>query len=250
MTTETISETTAENPRNSGTSDAIQSTEVSTEAASTAPVAETPPEGPKVPLTLQKRINEATRLRGEAERRAAAAEAEVDRLRRAAETSANPEAAKAALDDAEIERRAAEKAEQLFVQKEWSAKLAAFQTVGEKEFPDFDDRCNTVAAFIDPKHTKAFMEILTDIDDGHRAVAKMADDPDIADRILKLSPHRMVIELAKLAAEKPEKPRPSSKAPEPIGKTPAGAARSDGYRPGMTVEEHVEWAKKHAPYKT
>jgi hypothetical protein len=247
MTTETTAESTAA----SGQSSEEVTNTLTTEAVKPeGTTAETEThEAPKVPVGLQRRMDAVTRARGEAERRAAAAEAEVVELRKKVNASADPEAAKTALEEAEIDRRAAVKAVEMRQAEVWKARVDAFQTAGEQEYPDFNDRCNTVAAFLDPPARNAFVSILTDIDDGHRAVAKLSDDPDLADRVLKLSPHRMAIELAKLASEKPEKPKKEvSKAPAPIEKV-SGTARSDGYRPGMTVEEHVEWANKNQPYK-
>jgi hypothetical protein len=222
-------------------------------AATETITTETEPSPHKVPSSVQRRIDAAIRQRGEAEREAAAAKSELEALRRQLNAGNAPEGEGAAPvqrsneSDADFEKRVNARAEQILAQREQESRIKAFGEAGAKEYPDFDDRCNAVAVFMDRKQIPQFMQIVTDIDDGHIAIAKLADDPDNAERILKLPPHRMAIELNKLASEKAPKPKkPVSAAPAPIQPT-AGNARSDNYAAVKSVEDHIEWVRKNDP---
>src|SRR5581483_806777 len=75
----------------------------------------------------------------------------------------------------EVDKRAQE----IVAQREFKQKLESWDSAGRKDFPDFVDRCNTVAALGAAEHPE-FMRIVTDIPDGHKLVAQLADDPDTA----------------------------------------------------------------------
>lgn len=225
-----------------------ESTQVTTPTTEGAPSAEDT-ERAVEHSKIERRIAALTAKRSEAERKAATLEQRVRELEAKELTAKDPEAARVALEEAEIDRRAEIKAAQRLAAEAYQAKVGAFESAGVKEFPDFTDRCNAVAAFLDQKDIPAFMEIVTDIDDGHKAIARLADDPDLADRVLKMSPHKMAIELSKLGALKEEKTRKDiSKAPPPLERV-TGNARNDGYPANPTVEQHIEWVKKNGGYK-
>lgn len=252
MTEHTTTETTA-SPQPSGEGNVLA--QAANETNTPAPGGEGEQSPHRVPPSVQRRIDAAVRQRGEAEREATAARLELESLKRQLNAGKTPEDGTPAPEqrtnesNADFEKRVDARAQQILAAREYEGKMKSFSVAGEKEYPDFNDRCNAVATFLDRDKIPHFMSIVTDIDDGHIAIAKLADDPDTAERILKMAPHKMAIELAKLASEKAPKPKkPVSAAPEPI-KPASGNARVDGYRPNMTVEEHVEWANKHAPYK-
>jgi hypothetical protein len=188
------------------------------------------------------RIGAAVRAQREAERQVSALQARVQEME-----AKDPAKAAEALTAAQIDLKAAEKAQQMLQAQAIQQKAQAFQTAGETEFPDdWNDKCNAVAE-LGAAARKDFVPILLDIDGSHRAIAAMADDPELTEKILKMPAHKMAIEIAKLAEAPKPKSKPVSKAPDPITKT-GGVARSDGYRSNFTVAEHVEWAKKNAPY--
>jgi hypothetical protein len=251
MSEDTTTETTEKPAPTSGEGNALESGATETETG-TKPEAEPSPH--RVPSSVQRRIDAEVRRRGEAEREASAVKVELETLKRQI-AEGNPAGGQPAPtqraneSDAEFDKRVDARAQQILAQREHDTKIKAFGAAGAKDYSDFDDRCNAVAVLMDRSQIPAVMQIVTDIEDGHVAIAKLADDPDNAERIFKLPPHKMAIELAKLASEKTPKPKKLvSNAPAPI-EPKTGNARSDGYRPNMTVEEHVEWANKHAPYK-
>lgn len=250
MTESTTTETTA-SPQLSGEGNALAP--AANETTTPAPEGEGEQSPHRVPPSVQRRIDAAIRQRGEAEREATAAKLELDALKRQLNAGKTPEDGQAAPEQranessADFEKRVDARAQQILAAREYEGKMKSFSAAGEKEYSDFNDRCNAVATFLDRDKIPHFMSIVTDIDDGHIAIAKLADDPDAAERVLKMAPHKMAIELAKLASEKPKAAKkPVSSAPEPI-KPASGNARADGYRPNMTVEEHVEWVRKNDP---
>jgi hypothetical protein len=165
------------------------------------------------------------------------------------EASKDPAKAAEQLAEAQIDLKAAEKARQMLAADTARQKAEAFQGAGEKDFADdWNDKCNSVAG-IEGANRKDFVPILLDLDNGHRAVAALDADHDLAKKILAMPSHKMAIELQKLADKAAEPPKkPVSKAPEPIGKA-RGVARSDGYRSDFTVQEHLDWVKKNQPYR-
>jgi hypothetical protein len=125
-------------------------------------------------------------------------------------------------------------------------KLTSFDTTGRKEFPDFVDRCNTLAS-LGAAENPAFMQIVTDLDDGHRVVAQLAQEPEKAMQVLSLPPLRMAAALAKLSGQAP-KPPPVSKAPPPV-KPVAGSTRVEGDPDKMSTQDWMKWAEKHLPLR-
>jgi hypothetical protein len=147
------------------------------------------------------------------------------------------------LTEAEVERRVEAKAQaraaQLAEQRLMQTKLASFDTAGRKDFPDFVNRCNTIAS-LGGAENPAFMSVITDMDDGHKVVAQLADDPAKAMEILNLPPLRMAAALARLSVQT-AKPPPVSKTPAPV-RPVNGSARVD--RDETRISD-AEWFAKH-----
>lgn len=122
---------------------------------------------------------------------------------------------------AEIDRKATEIANQ----REFQRKFDAFDALGRKEFPDFREKCNTLAS-IGASERPDFMPIVLDMPEAHKIIVQLADNPDEAERILSLPTPRLALELAKLSLAKP---KPVSSAPEPI-KPLGGSAGKTGDR--------------------
>jgi hypothetical protein len=167
-----------------------------------------------LPKWAIKRINDETNRRKDVER-------QLEEARRG--SSAQPTAAEggterpvpAASADDEVERRAA----QLLDQRAFQNRVNAWAEAGNRDFKDdFNDRCNLIAGL---GAGVEFMQIVTDPDivkDGHKVVAELADDPEEAQRILRLPPVKMAIELTRIG-ERISKP--SAPAPKPISRVPA-----------------------------
>jgi hypothetical protein len=192
------------------------------------------PKPKKKALTWEmKRIHEETNKRREAERKAEELAAEVERLR----NGGSSEAAESAPD---IDTLATRRAEQIVDQREFQSKVSAWDTAGAKEFgrEEFNESCNLIASLMDDRQQASFMKTIIDpeiVEDGHKVVMALAEDPEEAERILRLPPVKQALALSKLSAKvsKPAAPapKPISKAPAPVqpigGKTQAGTRLDD-----------------------
>jgi hypothetical protein len=127
-------------------------------------------------------------------------------------------------------------------------KLRSFDSAGRKEFGDkeFIERCNTLAS-LGASENPAFMQVVTELEDGPRVVAHLADDPEKAMQVLSLPPLRMAAALARLSGQAP-KPPPVSKAPPPV-RPVNGASRSEGDPDKMSTDQWMKWAEKHLPLR-
>jgi hypothetical protein len=86
-----------------------------------------------------------------------------------------------------------------------------------------------------------FMQAVTSMDDGHKVVAQLAENPQKAIEILSLPPVAMAVALARYASSTPApKPPPVSTAPKPV-KPIAGAAKVD---PDLTKASDSEWYRQ------
>lgn len=216
---------------------------------------ETPPaEKPKVTPWFQRRIDQLTAEKHEERRQKEALKATVETLMRgqppqpaadgtpAAETP--PATPPAATSDAEIDRRATIKAQEIQRAAEFNAACNRTFDAGKAEFPDFADaRDQLVSGLGDVIQRKPeFLEAITALPDGHKVFHQLAKNLDDAARILDMPPVQMAIELAKLSGA-PAKAKPVSSAPPPI-KPIAGTARGEKDPNDMTTAEWMEWRKK------
>lgn len=198
------------------------------------------PEGDKPKQNgISLRIAELTRLRREAER-----ERDYYRQLATAGMQQQPEGQQAeaqpkppGLTEAEIERRAAE----LVARREVEAKAAEFRSKAAAEVPDFDAKCNLLAD-LGASERPDFVQAVMTIPNGHQIVAKLADDPNEALRVLSLPPIPMALELARMASI-PAAPKPVSSAPPPI-KPIDSAGKGDPDPESMTMAQWAEWRAK------
>lgn len=195
---------------------------------------------------LQQRIDQLTKARREAERKAAALEIELEQIRKGSQKPEgngpeNPEQPKN-LDEL-IERQV----EQRLQQRTYQQRVNDWGKAGSDEFRDFNERCNLLAD-LGAGDRPDFMQIVTDpttIPNGHRVVAALADDPNEAARILALPTHTMSAELARFAEKLNAKPKGNalSRAPAPI-KPINGTAKPSEEPTSDDAEE--EWFRKRA----
>lgn len=205
---------------------------------SPAPAGTTPDNDPNkaTPEWAQKRINELTAKRYEAERiatdastRATAAEA------RAAEALAQVAANKAAsptttpapaptpapqLSEAEIERRAEIKAVQKAQQTRFNEACEKIVNQGEKEFKDFGDAIKNLGMVgaIGDKVSPEFLETAVELNNPHKVLHHLGMNPDMAAKIAAMPPKKMALEMARLEAtlDRPAPAAAVSSAPAPI----------------------------------
>ncbi|MFB9952036.1 hypothetical protein ACFFP0_24570 [Rhizobium puerariae] len=200
---------------------------------------------PKKKLTWEmKRIHEETNKRREAERELERIREENERLR------AGGSEQQSGNDRPDDESRVNQRAQQIVQQREYEARVRSWADAGVKDFgaDDFNASCNLIAGFMDDRQQHQFMSILTDADiveDGHKVIMALADDPEEAERILRLPPVKQALALSKLSAKvtKPAAPtpKPISKAPAPVapigGKTQASTRLDD---PDVPMDKFAE----------
>lgn len=215
-----------------------------------APKAEEPEEKPKdeapkpkVKTWEQRRIDELTKARREAERTAAALKAERDAALALAEAArrgdAAPEATPAptAVPQAEVERLANE----IAAKRDYERRITSLVESGDKEFGrEFTDSCNTLAD-LGANERPEFMQIITDTDAGHKVLQHLGQNPEEADKLLRMPAHKMAMEIGRIS-DRLSKPKevPVSKAPDPI-KPIEGDARIVKSPDEMDDEEWFKW---------
>jgi hypothetical protein len=142
--------------------------------------------------------------------------------------------------EAELQKMVWDKAAQIAEAQAYQSKLVSFDNAGRKDFPDFVDRCNTIAS-LGAAENPVFMQAVTSMDDGHKVVAQLAENPQKAMEILSLPPVAMAVALARYAQSTPApKPPPVSTAPKPV-KPISGAAKVD---PDLTKASDSEWYRQ------
>jgi hypothetical protein len=176
----------------------------------------------------QQRIDQLTAKITAAERKALEAEQRAALFEEMAKKGQEPVTAPDGrqLTVAELERLADERAAIKVAQQTLKDKTDQWLGNGNKEFgaTEFADKCNEVAR-LGAGDNPEFMQLMADLPDAHKVIAKMADMPDETARILALPPRQMTIEITRLALEKTATAQVSN-APKPI--TPIdGTARAN-----------------------
>jgi len=215
-----------------------ESSEVSAEPDTTSDEAETPPgddAADKPPVGVQNRINELTRKRHEAERRAERAE---QKLRQRQEAGSK--------DDLDFEDEVAERAvalsqkDQIENDREAARELAAeafrerVSAVSAK-YTDFE----AVAYGGHWNPTAVMQEVILDSDLGPDLAYHLGSNPGEAARIASMNPVRQATELGLIQA-KLSAPKPPPKIPAAPVKPVGGQAKSDVKDPAkMSMSEYI-----------
>ena len=99
---------------------------------------------------------------------------------------------------------------------------------------------------------QTFMSAVAKIPAGHKVVAELAANPAEADRVLRLPPVDMAVELAvmaqRLAVTTPPTPKPTTAAPPPI-RPLTGTARAEADPSTMDGDEYLAWYRKQRANK-
>jgi hypothetical protein len=238
---------------------------------SAAPEPSPTPTAKETPEWAQKRINKLVAERSAANR---AAEAERD-ARLAAEARAaellaqiaNPDPNKppvSTLTEEEVEKRAEEKAIQIARANEFNRACDAIADNGKTAFTDWDDALKNLSlvGVIGQGASPEFLETAIELKDPHKILHHLGRNLDEAERISKLPPKKMAMEMARIeatmntpAAVVPTVPvvPPVSKAPAPV--IPVGGAAKpavlDINDPNLPVEDFMrlraeaQIARKH-----
>jgi len=140
---------------------------------------------------------------------------------------------------AEVQRAAAE----MLGRVEFNRTCDEIAELGSK-LPDFASAVGNLSALgVDTQNANdPFMQAVTALDkaEAARVFHELGSNPEDAERILKMSPARMAVEVAKLAA-KPVKVPAVSKAPPPITPISGRTARNDAEPDGKNDEEYRAW---------
>lgn len=202
------------------------------EAPQAAEVEQEQPKPQKMGKGVQARIDELTRQREEARRELARANAERDLYRSMAQgENRAPEQGDGAVpkpNQPDIRAMIEAEAAKMVAQREQQAKTANFFKNGRVAFSDFDQRCQTIDG-LGATDRPDFVQFVTEVPEGPKIVAALADDPDEASRILALPGPLMSIELSKKAVAMANAPQRStiSRAPAPAKPLDGGAKASD-----------------------
>lgn len=197
-------------------------------------VAEKPKDSAPKGDWVQRRIDQLTREKHEANRRAEEAEARA--VQRETQTT---EAQPTNLSAKDIDRAV----EQRLKQRDFDSACNKVFEAGKKEFPDFDSSLKTFQML--GGAPAEFLEAVTSLENGHKVLQHLGQDPDAASHLLSLPPLKMALELARLETSLGQaKPASVSKAPPPI--TPIGS-KSSPVEPEefKTTADYIAWRKKN-----
>ena len=183
---------------------------------------------------VQRRIDQLTREKYDANRRAEDAES---RARQYAPPQ-QPEA------EAPMTRQAVEQAAvELVKRRDFDSACNEVFKAGKSEFPDFESSLNTFAML--GGATPDLLEAITSMENGHRVLQHLGKDPEAAERLLAMPPLKMALALAKLESTLGQaKPVSASKAPSPI--SPVGS-KSAPVEPAefASTGDYIAWRKKN-----
>lgn len=208
---------------------------------------------------VARRIDDLTRQRYDAQRRAEAAEQEANRLRQElARRGARPPVTAPASDPPEVpsnneppvDNRAIEqRAQELIKIREFNERCDVVYRAGKTEHSDFDAVLETFNSLggLQPHVIEAVLE--ADQGNAHKILYDLGKDPDTAYRLLnETNPFRLAREVIKLSQkyQAPPKPAPLSKAPPPpSGGVRSGAPAAPEVDPDkMTTAQWMEWRQK------
>lgn len=242
-----------------------------------APAAEVDPVTPPVvvedknatPKWVQERINELTARRHEAERLAGtertareAAEAKAAELLVQMSKGTNPEtppvvalAGKPNMTQEEIDKLVNNRAAELARANDFNKACDNVADTGKKDFKDWDEaikNLNLVGA-LGPNTNIDFLETALELKDPHKILHHLGKNLDEAERIVKLPPKKMALEMARIEAsmnapQPPAPPAPISQAPAPVI-TLGGAAKPGSKSiddPDLSTEEFMAMRAQQA----
>lgn len=195
-------------------------------------------ERPKHKPWYQQRIDELTRARREAERRAEALQAMYEQGNQQ-EHSQN-QAQTQQQDPREI-------AKAIAAQERLTEAANRTYEAGKAEYPDFDRAVQQMTQVADLSQRTDFLEAVTSLPNAHKVYHHLGTNPDEAAHILSLPPMKMAMALADVSA-RVGKPRAQSKAPapiSPIGKSAAPSSElSDDLPMDVWLARREETARK------
>lgn len=217
------------------TEQAQQPAEVSTEpgAEQTAEVVEQTQQDKPKNDWVQRRIDQLTREKHEEKRQREALEAQLRTYQQPGEQG-KPQTPTDI--DAAVEAR--------LKQREFDSACNKIFDAGKTEYAaDWDSSLKTFQML--GGATPEFLEAVTSMDNGHKVLHYLGQNPEEAEKLLSLPPLRMALKLASLEGKvSAVKPPPTSKAPAPINPIGGKSAPVEPDEFGST-SEYIAWRKKN-----
>lgn len=210
--------------------------------ADTAEQTETQEE-PKRKPWFQQRIDELTREKHEARRQADALAGYLRQIQQGQQLPQQQDSTQPPpgyVPASEVARIAAQQLEA----ERFDEACNAIADHGEATFKDFQTAVANFQSIGGPP--PALLEAVTALgkEDGARVYYELGTNPDEAMRLARLSPARMAVEIAKMAA-KPAVARPVSKVPPPIAPIAAGRAEAGGEPDAArNPEAYAKWFRE------
>lgn len=214
-----------------------------------APATTEPPAPEPKPSQKDRRFAHLTAKLGDASRRAEEAEARARALEEmiaARGTEAAPETKpQPALKPDEIRAAAAS----LLEQERFEERRLALIGDGIKDFGEdgWQDKTTILHEF-GATANPAFMQAITELPEGAKIVAALADDVDQLEALLKKSPAAMAAHLGRMSAQLEQTPKKPllSNAPKPVAPV-GGSAKAEADPSKMSMKEYAAWREKTAP---
>lgn len=194
-----------------------ETTIVGTDTGNTtaAPAADTASTTPPPPAPAadwkDRRIAEQTAKRRQAEQRVKELEDQIQ--------AAVPPTSVKSEDPAEFDRRVDAAAQQRTAAVEFNRQCETAATAGRAAYPDFDSRVNELVTLVDRNDPESvarynlFLAAALETGDAPKIIHQLGGDKNEADRLLRLPPVKMAVELTRMAAREPQQ---ISGAPKPI----------------------------------
>lgn len=213
-------------------------------------------ESNKPPRWAKARIDELTREKHEARRQAEAIQRERDAYAAALaqyqsgqQVNQNQQVPgnqhqqqQAPLTQADLDRLANERAEQMLAQRRFVEEGERVYNAGKAKYADFDDALGAYQLL--GGAPTDYIDAVQSLPNGEEVYYALGKNPDEAARVMKLPPVKMALELAKISA-KISAPKPVSKVPAPISPVD-GTSRGEPDPDKMSMAEWVKWREKNA----
>lgn len=182
---------------------------------------ETKPNDNKPPKWLQERLNEMAAQKNASDRKAGILEDQVRALMAelATRPKAEGETGKPQMTEDQIRAEINKAADEKVRVNTFNDKCNQIFEKGTKDFPDFKDSLATfnMLGGLNSSDGQKFLQAAIELDEPHKVLHYLGNNPDEAQRVMRLGPTKMAVDLAKLEASiNREVKKPVSKTPAPV----------------------------------
>lgn len=250
-TTTTTTENEPLKPEETKTDDTGETTEGG-DTASTTEAKPADEDKKKVPW-FQQRINDMTREKYEKDRIIEAERRQKEilmeenaRLKAGGASPADTTTVAPASSEAEIERRANERAANIAIQTRYNERCNEVYHSGKSDFPDFEDALKNLSMVgaVGENANVAFLQTVSEMPEAHKILHHLGNNLDEAARLVSLPPLKMAVEIARIEAGL-GKGKPVSSAPAPL-KPIDGKGKSERslHDPKLSMDEFLALRSK------